>query len=247
MMNVDLDLTHLKETLEISLKTSKEMFGSDDPNFRRIHHHNHHIVLYVKDYIMKERCKSYFEIGTHFGHSLCNILQSKYTSKVVSCDLFLRGHSIANDCEVRNIEELANNNVKKFNTSGYDCKILKGNSWSLEMFEKVKEEFPEGIDLLFIDGDHKRNGVMSDFQRYFPLVNSGGYIIFDDYLPLKIGNVNRECPIAINDLVKKYENDLTVIGLVDDAVGCNRFKNIPAEKNCDFIVIKKEDICITKA
>jgi len=237
-MSIDLKLKYLEETLEISLKTSREMLGSDDPNFKRIHHHNHHIVLYVKDHIMKERCKNYFEIGTHFGHSLCNILQSKYESKIVSCDLFLKGSTIANDCKVKNVETLANNNIKKFNTNGYDCKILRGNSWSEEMFGGVKKEFPEGIDLLFIDGDHRRNAVISDFERYFPLVNSGGFIIFDDYLPYIWNNKKRDCPIAINDLVKKYNDQLEIIGLLDDLVGCNKLKNSTETKNCDFIVRK---------
>ena len=106
------------------------------------------------------------------------------------------------------------------------------------MFARVKKEFPEGIDLLFIDGDHRRHGVISDFERYFPLINSGGFIIFDDYLPYVWNNKKRECPIAINDLVEKYRNYLDVVGLVDDLVGCNKIKNLQEDKNCDFIVRK---------
>jgi len=235
---VILNLEQLQETLDISLNTAKTLLGAEDPNFKRIHHHNHHIVLYVKDYIMKDKCRNYFEIGTHFGHSLSNILQSKYPTKIISCDLFLKGSTIANDCRIEDVEALANKNAKKFNTKGHDCKIIRGNSWSNEMFAKVKEEFPEGIDLLFIDGDHSRRGVISDFERYFPLVNSGGFIIFDDYLPYVWNNKKRECPMAINDLVEKYQNHIDVVGLIDDLVGCNKIKNLQEDKNCDFIISK---------
>lgn len=37
-------------------------------------------------------------------------------------------------------------------------------------------------DILFIDGDHSYQGVLYDFYNYEIFVNSGGYIIFDDYL-----------------------------------------------------------------
>lgn len=234
-----LDLDKLKETLKISINTSKAIFGCEDPNFKRIHHHNHHIVLYIKDYIMKDKCKNYFEIGTHFGHSMCNVLQSKYPSKFVSCDLFLRGGTIAKDCKIRNIEELANKNIQKFNKNNYECKILRGNSWSAEMYNKVTEEFPNGIDLLFIDGDHRRKGVLSDFERYYPLVNSGGFIVFDDYLPLTVNNKKRECPIAIDDLMVKYQKNLTIIGLIEDVAGCNQFKNKNQKLNSSYITIKR--------
>lgn len=238
-MKFELNFNNLSKTLEVSLKTSREMHGANDPNYQRIHHHNHHIVLYIKDYIMKEGCKNYFEIGTHFGHSLCNVLQSKYESKIVSCDLFGRGTSIAADCQILDIENLANENMAKFNVNGYNCKIFKGNSWSEEMRVKVESEFPDGIDLLFIDGDHRRQGVISDFNAYFPLVNSGGFIVFDDYLPYVWQGKKRECPIAINELVEKHKDQLTIVGLVDDLVECNKIRNVQETKNCDFIVIKK--------
>jgi predicted O-methyltransferase YrrM len=238
-MKIEFDIPRLKETLDISINTSKTLFGHDDPNYKRIHHHNHHIVLYIKDHIMKERCKNYFEIGTHFGHSMCNVLQSNYPSKFISCDLFLRGATIAGDCKVLDIEALANKNIQKFNKNNYECKILRGNSWSVETFNRVKQEFPEGIDLLFIDGDHRRQPVISDFERYFPLVTSGGYIVFDDYLPLKIQNRNRECPVAIDYLMDKYKDSLTIVGLVDDLVGCNKIRNRPETQNFSYIAIKR--------
>lgn len=238
-MTLELNLQQLQKTLDISIEISKTMGGCEDPNFKRIHHHNHHIVLYIKDYVMKEKCKNYFEIGTHYGHSVCNILQSRYKSKIVTCDLFLKGHSIAPDCKIKDVEMLARQNVSRFNKNNHDCVILRGNSYSDNMFNRVVQQFPDGIDLLFIDGDHKRFGVTSDFEKYFPLVNPGGYIVFDDYLPYEWKGIKRECPVAINDLVNKYKNHLEVIGLIDDLVGCNKLKNLNESKNCDFIVRKK--------
>lgn len=180
---MELNFKNLQITKNISINTSQTMFGSNDPQFKRIHHNFHHIVLYIKDYIMKEKCRNYLEIGTHYGHSICNMLQSKYKSKYMGIDLFQKW----GDGKIINMEKLANNNVNKFNINNYECKLIKANSHKSETVNIVKKQFPEGIDLLFIDGDHSYNGITNDFNNYFPLVNKGGYIVFDDYLPYKIG------------------------------------------------------------
>ncbi len=52
----------LELTKNISINTSQTILGYDDPQFKRIHHNFHHIVLYIKDYIMKENCKNYLEV-----------------------------------------------------------------------------------------------------------------------------------------------------------------------------------------
>jgi predicted O-methyltransferase YrrM len=39
---------------------------------------------------------------------------------------------------------------------------------------------PEGIDFLFIDGDHTYEGVKADFEMYSPMVRRGGLVVFHD-------------------------------------------------------------------
>ena len=78
------------------------MIGSDDPQFKRIHHNFHHVVLYIKDFIMKEQCKNYLEIGTHYGHSFSNMLQSKYKTKFLGIDIFKRWA----DSKIDNMEKI---------------------------------------------------------------------------------------------------------------------------------------------
>jgi predicted O-methyltransferase YrrM len=58
--------------------------------------------------------------------------------------------------------------------------ILEGDSSSFETINKIKHYFPQGIDFLFIDGDHAYEGVKKDFENFMPLVNSGGMVAFDD-------------------------------------------------------------------
>jgi predicted O-methyltransferase YrrM len=223
-------------TKNISVKTSQRMIGSEDPQFIRIHHNFHHIVLYIKDYIMKEKCNTYLEIGTHYGHSISNMLQSKYKSKYMGIDIFERW----GDSKITNMEQLTNDNVKKFNINNYECKLVKANSQTKSTIDLVKEYFPEGIDLLFIDGDHSYNGIINDFNNYFPLVNTGGYIVFDDYLPYTLNNNERDAPKAINKIVFNNKDTIVNIGLIDDVVEIYKQKNMINlnGRNLDYIIRK---------
>lgn len=59
--------------------------------------------------------------------------------------------------------------------------LFRGDSHSNEMLDRVKAAF-EGhpLDYLFIDGDHRYDGVKSDFEMYGPMVRKGGLIAFHD-------------------------------------------------------------------
>jgi predicted O-methyltransferase YrrM len=52
----------------------------------------------------------------------------------------------------------------------------------------------QGLDYLFIDGDHTYEGVKCDFGMYGPMVRKGGLIAFHDIaegLPEMVGGVPR--------------------------------------------------------
>ncbi|OAD20179.1 O-methyltransferase-like protein [Candidatus Thiomargarita nelsonii] len=68
-------------------------------------------------------------------------------------------------------------------SSGQKLEIVIGDSHSLDTFEKVKAKFPNGVDFLFIDGDHSYNGVKQDYEMYSQLVNQGGRIMLHDINP----------------------------------------------------------------
>ena len=83
---------------------------------------------------MKDKCKSYLEIGTHYGHSLSNILQSKYDSKIMSIDIFKRW----GDSLIKDMYSLACQNGENFNNNNYEYLVFKGNSNSQLTVNKVK-------------------------------------------------------------------------------------------------------------
>jgi len=58
--------------------------------------------------------------------------------------------------------------------------LLWGNSHNFPTVSKVRSLFKDGLDLLFIDGDHSYIGVKQDFENYSPMVKNGGLIILHD-------------------------------------------------------------------
>jgi predicted O-methyltransferase YrrM len=59
--------------------------------------------------------------------------------------------------------------------------LLQGDSHSAEMLEQVNAALAgQPLDYLFIDGDHRYDGVKRDFEMYGPLVRKGGLIAFHD-------------------------------------------------------------------
>lgn len=60
--------------------------------------------------------------------------------------------------------------------------LIEGDSSQSDVIHQIKQTFPQGIDLLLIDGDHSYEGVQRDFQNYAPLVNPGGLIVFHDII-----------------------------------------------------------------
>ncbi len=58
--------------------------------------------------------------------------------------------------------------------------FIYGKSAETSVLKKTYSFLKDGVDLLFIDGDHRYEGVMADFLLYAPLVRPGGIIAFHD-------------------------------------------------------------------
>ena len=65
-----------------------------------------------------------------------------------------------------------------------EVKLINGSSYSDSTLNQVKSLLAgRKIDLLFIDGDHRYEGVKQDFLSYKNLVRDGGIIVFHDIVP----------------------------------------------------------------
>ena len=73
---------------------------------------------------------------------------------------------------------------KRFAMSRQKIALLRADSHDLGTLKKVEQLIGDnGIDFLFIDGDHSYEGVKKDYEMYSPLVKSGGIIAFHDIVP----------------------------------------------------------------
>ncbi|MFC1773015.1 class I SAM-dependent methyltransferase [Pseudomonadota bacterium] len=110
------------------------------------------------------------EIGTARAGTLL-LWSSLASEKVISCDIA--------DMTVQ--DEL----YRSLPPPDSDCEVvlLSGDSHTEEFKQRVVRELAgEQVDFLFIDGDHRLEGVTTDYNNYRELVRPGGIIAFHDIL-----------------------------------------------------------------
>jgi predicted O-methyltransferase YrrM len=74
--------------------------------------------------------------------------------------------------------------VRSLGRAGQKIHVLRGDSQRVATLQRVKELLGgKMLDLLFIDGDHRYQGVKADFASYAPLVRQGGLIALHDIVP----------------------------------------------------------------
>ena len=109
------------------------------------------------------------EIGTQFGGTNFLLSQALPTVRtMIGVDLLVRNRS----------------RLLTFRRSDQRIVLLNGSSRdSATAARVVAARGGHPLDLLFIDGDHRWEGVAGDFERYRHLVRPGGLVVFHDIVP----------------------------------------------------------------
>lgn len=167
---------------------------------KTFHHHIH--ILYDIRTILGNKQIKYLEIGSYCGASASLILNHPYPSDVHCIDCLNLDKSHYNgiyDQETTLLMNLQKN--KKHNTKYF---IHKGYSNDSNTINRVNHH---KYDMIFIDGDHSAQGVLNDYNNYMPLLNNGGFLVFDDYLDfLYSPEVNKTVNRIAQEIdVSKYE------------------------------------------
>jgi predicted O-methyltransferase YrrM len=120
--------------------------------------------------------KTYLEIGTRRGHSLCMVVNcSTGLLDVYSFDIWSESYA----GEANPGPELIKKELEKINFMG-NIYFFNGDS------KKTIPDFfqyplhPKEIDLIFVDGDHSDEGARTDLLNVVDHVSIGGLIVFDD-------------------------------------------------------------------
>ena len=179
-------------------------------------------VLYIIKNLLRDKCKTVLEIGTLWGGALLTMMQSEYSSKFLSVDMFegfypdLLGEGNSDQDHGINTIELVTENINENNPWKHEYDLIKGSSHDSKVINYVKENYPE-IDLLFIDGDHTKKGVLQDWDDYSNLVTKGGIVVFDDYW---VGEYERAAWKKEDDNGVKW---MDVVGAVDEIINDKTF------------------------
>jgi predicted O-methyltransferase YrrM len=149
----------------------------------------------------------FLEIGSFEGRSTTWMLDNILTdpsSRIDCVDDFdtLIGsaeHSLPYQVDMPAVERRFDHNIK---ASGAAHKVLKVKARSQEALRQL----PLGAyDLIYVDGSHLAPNVLEDAVLSFPLLKSGGLLIFDDYLWADLpGPLERPGP-AIDAFLMLYE------------------------------------------
>lgn len=144
----------------------------------RICHHRVSILYYLTELY---NLTNYIEIGVHNGTSMSYVLSSKNNKICIGIDpfetLLTQDKYMTHYLKKDNItEKKTYSNLQKNNKFNSKIKLIK--KLSSDVLDNEINDIT--YDLLFIDGDHSYQSVISDYNKYINHVKRFGFIVFDD-------------------------------------------------------------------
>ena len=134
----------------------------------------HHPEELEKLLSLSKGCTSILEIGSRYGHTLDLMARTTPFKKVVAVDLpgiYPWGEDSEKELKIK---------IQRLREDGYDAHLFIGDSSNEDIVSSVFELGP--FDMVFIDGDHHYEGVLSDWRNYGHL---GKTVVFHDIVQPK--------------------------------------------------------------
>ncbi len=140
---------------------------------------------------------TYVEIGVHKGDNSSEFLAELPIKHAWLVDPWSESSPAGyNDNTQQAWDDLHDSVLKRY--ADYD------NVEILRMFsEEAASLIPNDLDLVYIDGDHSMEGIITDIKCWFPKVRMGGILSGDDY-------TNHDVRQAVTDLVAATQLNLRV-------------------------------------
>lgn len=109
--------------------------------------------------------------------------------------------------------------ASKAETEGERKRVYKYRMTSTEMLarklafqmEVSKPEYVSMYDFIYIDGSHVARDVLTDATMAWPLLNKGGFIVFDDYLWGDARDVLHRPKVAIDAFVNIFSEEVEMV------------------------------------
>ena len=125
-------------------------------------------ILGLLGLLAERKPRSLLEVGTSKGGTL--YLFSKVAdpaARLVTVDLEQRKPGL----------------LRGFARGDQQVELIQADSAAPETLARIQALFPDGVDFMFLDGDHRYEGIRKDFELYRGLARPGGLIAFHDIVP----------------------------------------------------------------
>lgn len=137
--------------------------------------------------ISVSRIPIFINIGAGAGTSTISMLEAHPSAVVFSVDIEAEGNELYTNEHLRLNEHDILYQMRVKRVWG-DSKLV-GNNWPIK------------VDLVFVDGDHLRAGIIGDINCWLPHIRKGGYMLFHDYTKAEWPDVK----VVVDDLMKDHE------------------------------------------
>lgn len=128
------------------------------------------------DYVHKKQPKTIVEIGTYLGGTAYALQQAAPDAVLICVD----DDSMPKDKDGIDYNISFADQLKAIDVNAV---AIKGDSRVFSTFESVSHITPNGVDFLFIDGNHSYEAVKTDWELYKLLVSKTGTVCFHDIAP----------------------------------------------------------------
>ena len=149
--------------------------------------------------LMDRPIKTYLEIGSYEGASVCWAIQNLENLEVAVCVDTWEGaeeHKAA-EIDMSSVESYFDENVSEAGAAiDHHVEVVKLKERScVALASLINEGYSGAFDLVYVDGSHLASDVLVDLSLGFELLADGGLMVMDDYLwmPVSVdGSLNQE-------------------------------------------------------
>lgn len=154
--------------------------------------------------------KNFLEIGSFEGRSTAWIVENMMEDggEITCIDTWEGGMEHVHG-EMVGSEARFDKNVGLLKEKFPERKVLKLKTTSTIALARIINNGPVSFDFIYIDGSHVAKDVLTDACMAWPLLKTGGFMVFDDYTWRPRGLTTMQRPkIAVDIFVNFFEDEL---------------------------------------
>lgn len=146
-------------------------------------------IYFLQEHFKDKKDLVGVEVGVYLGHNAFNVMKNLPIEKLYLIDPYMPWIEKGKLHDLPELERKARHRVKPYND-----KLI----WIKKTSFDAVNDIPNGIDFVYIDGNHDYEYISKDIELYYPKIKSGGVIAGHDFNTCFLGIVK-----AVIDFSKK--------------------------------------------